>query len=159
MAQLTFSSIPGFADIAPGTFSPTQPVTDVALKQLNENAKGGCVRPELNYAGWFRNGDAVPLPVSPVDSYIYSRAEVRYIVDGFSSQPAGAGFVPGQKTRPALGAASGTAINGYSATVDDETGSVAINTFYNTGGSTADGVAKVMCICTRLSVNNDGGTN
>lgn len=159
MAQLTFGSIPGFVDIAPQTFSPTQPVTDVAMKQLNENAKGGCVRPELIYAGWFRNGDVVPLPVSPVDGYIYSRAEVRYVVEGFSSQPAGSGFVPGQKTRPALGSSSGTAVNAYTADVDDETGTVAINTFYNTGGSTADGVVKVMCVCTRLSVNNDGGTN
>jgi hypothetical protein len=34
-----------------------------------------------------------------------------------------------------------------------------INTFYNSGGSTADGIVKVMAVCTRLSVNNDGGTN
>lgn len=159
MSQLTFSSIPGFSDIAPQTFDVLQPVTDVAMKQLNENAKGGCVRPELIYAGWFRQGDVVPLPVSPVDGYFYSRAEVRYIVEAFSSQPSGPGFTPGQKTRPALGASSGTAINGYSADVDDETGTVAINTFYNSSGSTSDGVVKVMAICTRLSVNNDGGTN
>jgi hypothetical protein len=159
VAQLTFANIPGFADLDPNTFSPTAPVTDVAMKQLNENAKGGCVRPEEIYMGWFKNGDVVPLPVSPVDGYIYSRTEVRYQIVAETTQPPGAGFVSGQKLRPAAGSASGTAINGHSADVDDQTGTVAINTFYNSGGSTTDGMVKVVAVCTRLSVNLDGGTN
>jgi hypothetical protein len=101
MAQLTFSQQPGAVDLADATFDQDKPVTDVALKQLNQNAKFGMVRVEF-FQGYYKNGETVALPVSPVDGYAYSRAELRYVWSVYSTRPA-SGATNGAANPPALG--------------------------------------------------------
>ncbi|HUU15307.1 MAG TPA: hypothetical protein VM182_16580 [Terriglobia bacterium] len=101
MAQLTFSQQPGAVDLADSTFDQDKPVTDVALKQLNQNAKFGMVRVEF-FQGYYKNGETVVLPVSPVDGYAYARAELRYLWSVYSTRPA-TGATNGAANPPALG--------------------------------------------------------
>jgi len=101
MAQLTFSQQPGAVDLVDSTFDQDKPVTDVALKQLNQNAKFGMVRVEF-FQGYYKNGETVALPVSPVDGYAYARAELRYVWSVYSTRPA-TGATNGTANPPALG--------------------------------------------------------
>jgi len=101
MSQLIFSQQPGAVDLADSTFDQDKPVTDVALKQLNQNAKFAMVRVEF-FQGYYKHGETVVLPVSPVDGYAYSRAELRYLWSIYSTRPA-TGATGGTQAPPALG--------------------------------------------------------
>jgi hypothetical protein len=101
MSQLTFATQPGVADLADATFDQDKPVTDVALQQLNQNAKFAALRPETFY-GWYKNGETVQLPVSLVDRYAYSRSELEYEVAAWCSRsPASGAATNGAATKPA----------------------------------------------------------
>ena len=99
MAQLTWSTVPGAVDIPDATLAADQPLTDYAATKISNNAKFAAVRPETFY-GWYRNGETVLLPVSPVDGYAYAREELEYEVAAWCSRsPSGA--TNGATTKPA----------------------------------------------------------
>jgi hypothetical protein len=101
MAQLTFAVIPGFVDLPDSALAADQPLTDYSLVKISNNAKFAVVRPETFY-GWYRDGEVVQLPVSPVDGYVYSRAELEYEVAAWCSRsPAGDAQTNGALTKPA----------------------------------------------------------
>lgn len=100
MSQLTFSSVPGFFDLSDATLAANQPVTAYKLTKINQNAKFAAVRVETFY-GWFKHGETVGLPTSPVDGYTYSREELEYDIAGWSTRPPAAGSANGTQTRPA----------------------------------------------------------
>lgn len=75
--SLSLGSQPGFTELPDATFDAGNPVTSAALKSLNADAKFGVVRNE-QFWGYYCNGETVALPVSPVDGYQYSRAELLY---------------------------------------------------------------------------------
>lgn len=85
MAQLTFAVIPGFVDLPDSAIAADQPLTDYSITKINNNAKFGAVRPETFY-GWYKDGETVQLPTSPVDGYVYSRQELEYEVAAWSSR-------------------------------------------------------------------------
>src|SRR5579875_2738055 len=79
MSQLTFTAIPGFFDLADSAIAGNQPLTDDSLQKISHNAKFAAVRCEVIFMGFYANGNTVPAPVSPVDGYVYSRAECVFI--------------------------------------------------------------------------------
>jgi len=101
MAQLTFSVIPGFVDLADTALAADQPLTDYSLVKISNNAKFAAVRPETFY-GWYRDGETVQIPVSPVDGYAYARSELEYeIAAQCSRSPAGDAATNGAAAKPA----------------------------------------------------------
>jgi hypothetical protein len=56
-----------------------KPVTQDLMQQLNQTAKFSCVNSEVFYLGEYTNGQTVTLKVSPVDGYVYSMAECKFI--------------------------------------------------------------------------------
>jgi hypothetical protein len=100
MSQLTFQITPGFVDIPDSAVAADQPVTDYSLTKISNNAKFAAVRPETFY-GWYRDGEAVQLPVSPVDGYVYSRSELEYEVAAWCSRsPSGDAATNGALSKP-----------------------------------------------------------
>jgi hypothetical protein len=159
MSQMTFAfGPPGFFDLDPANFAADQPVEDDDLTKLLAIAKFAAVRTEPIYMGWYKNGDTIPTPVSPVDGYAYSRAECNMIVSGFFSRPPAAGFVSGQAARPTAGHNSGAGqVLWHEYDVDDSNGVVYSAVGYYVGGGaetdTNDGMVKVHCLAIRSSVN------
>lgn len=77
--DLAFASAPGFFDLADTAFNLDAALTQTNIQQLNKNAKLSAVRSQIFYSGAYSNGQTVPVPTSPVDGYVYSRAELVYI--------------------------------------------------------------------------------
>jgi hypothetical protein len=157
MAQMTLSSQPDFFDLADSAFAVDQPVTDDLLVKLNHNAKFGAVRCEYIYMGYYKHGDTVPAPVSPVDGYAYSRGELLFDFRLVSTRAAGSGFVSGQATPPPIASSQPANLYYFVSDVDDATGNVSITvSYYKQGGSetvTNDGIVKVFAVCQRQSLN------
>jgi hypothetical protein len=111
MSQLLLSVIPGFVDLPDATIAADQPLTDYSITKISNNAKFATVRPETFY-GWYKNGEAVQLPASKVDGYVYARTELEYEVAAFCSRsPDPAAQTAGATTKPARASvndASGT---------------------------------------------------
>jgi len=157
MSQLTFSSTPGFFDIADSALAGGQPLTDDSILKISHNAKFGVVRPEILFMGFFQPGDTVPPPLSPVDGYAYSRAECMFIPLLVSSRSPAAGFVSGQKTFPVLANSDpgqgSLVIVPYQLDINDATGLVTCQTYWSVSGAENQGLVKVYCIAARSSVN------
>ncbi len=160
MSQLTFSQIPGFFDLADSAIAGGQPLTDDAVAKISHNAKFGAVRAELFYMGFYRNGDVVPVPVSAVDGYAYSRAECLYFLIHASTLSPAAGFVVGQANFPALAPNAGSGallaspyqmfIEGSAST--GTPGRVTISNYYSTSGVVNEGTVAVYGLGQRSSV-------
>jgi hypothetical protein len=157
MSQLTFAAIPGFADLDPAAIAGDQPLTDDSIQKISANAKFACVRIERIYLGFWKHGDTVPPPISPVDGYQYSQAETQYDYYMYSSQGAGSGFVSGQGAPPPLApnaTGADTVLAGHAYDIDDSSGKVTCWTYYFGNGNqvnTNDGVLKVYAVGQRSS--------
>jgi hypothetical protein len=79
MPTFTLSSIPGFADQPDTTLAHDKTALGIKLGRINANASFGMARLEVFGAGIYHDGDTVPLPVSTIDGYVYSRAELYYL--------------------------------------------------------------------------------
>jgi hypothetical protein len=157
MSQLTFSTIPGFFDIADSVLAGGQPLTDDAMLKLSHNAKFAAVRTEIVFMGYFQPGDTVPAPVSPVDTYSYSRAECMYLPILVSTRSPAAGFTSGQMSFPPLASTDpgqgSLIVVPYHLDVNNATGVVTCQTYWSTSGPENQGLVKVYCIAIRSSVN------
>ena len=160
---LIISTPPTFKDAPDACYASNIPLTTKRAVWLNRNAKYGAVRNECIYMGFFANGNVVPLPVSPVDGYTYSQAEVQYRARLTCPRPPSGGFTPGQKTRPGVAASSaptgGWVYYSYH-NVDDASGLVNTITSYWNGSHeavTSDGVVKVYATCQRADVSMQAG--
>jgi len=158
MSQLTWAQINGFFDLADAVLDPDQPVTDDLLKKINHNAKAAAVRCEIIYMGFYKHGNTVGVPVSPVDGEQYLRSEVMNVWTMYSNRAPGAGFTPGQAAAPSqANSQAGALYNCPGAwNINDATGLVSLRTTYWTGASeivTTDGIVKVWAHCQRQSVN------
>ncbi|HZT71508.1 MAG TPA: hypothetical protein VFC10_17405 [Terriglobia bacterium] len=101
MGQMTFATVPGFVDLPDSVLQADQPLTDYDLTKINNNAKFAAVRPEVFY-GWYKNGETVIIPTSPVDGYVYARQELEYEVAAWCSRsPAGGAATNGALVKPA----------------------------------------------------------
>ncbi len=157
MSQLTFASVPGFFDLPNTAIAAGVALTDDSIQKISDNAKAGAVRCEDIYMGFFKHGDTVGLPTSPVDGYAYSRSEIHYRFNRYSNRAPGAGFVSGQAAAPAQASTQPASLYNFGAwDIDDSTGVVSLHTSYwdgSTETSTNDGIIKVYAVCQRLSVN------
>ena len=159
MAQLTWATIPGAVDIPDSNLAADKPVTDYSLTKISNNAKFAAVRPETFY-GWYRDGETVALPTSPVDGYHYTRAELEYEVAAWCSRSP-AGPTNGALTKPARANGNSGAGNLYLMDFWVEEKNEAspglvrcLVSYYIEGGAetvTNDGFVKVRVIATRLS--------
>src|SRR5579875_233055 len=149
MSQLTFTAIPGFFDLADSAIAGNQPLTDDSLQKISHNAKFAAVRCEVIFMGFYANGNTVPAPVSPVDGYVYSRAECVFI-------PV---FVSGQASFPALANADnyqGSLVAApYELDINDATGIVTCSVYGSSNGAQNQGTVKVYAVCQRSSVNQN----
>lgn len=75
---LTLPNIPGFADVPDLALAAGEFAQGVLLGRIAENANMGMVRPEV-FVTQQKHGDTVPLPISTVDGYGYSRDELIYM--------------------------------------------------------------------------------
>ena len=155
MAQLKWIVSPGAVDIPDAVIAADQPLTDDSIQKISHNAKFGAVRFEAIYCGWFKHGDTIPLPVSPVDGYAYARTEIEYVIMAQTTYPPAAGFVSGQQVTPTPAPASGVGINASTFYVNQTSGVVWCGQYYNSTGSTInDGMVQILAICQRLSVSS-----
>ena len=161
MAQLTWATVPGAVDLPDANLAADQPVTDYALIKISNNAKFAAVRPETFY-GWYRNGESVALPTSPVDSYHYTRAELEYEIAALCTRkPASGAATNGAQTKPAMASGNSAAGNVYWTDFWVEEKNEAnpglvhcVVSYYVQGDAeviTNDGFVKVRTIATRLS--------
>ncbi len=161
MSQLTFASIPGFFDLGDSTIVGGQPLTDDAISKISHNAKFAAVRVEPFYMGFYRNGDVVPTPVSPVDGYAYARVECLFFLIHASSAAPAAGFVAGQANFPALIAqSSGTGAliaSPYRMFIESSTstgtpGQITLSNYWTGNAEIFEGTVAVYCLAMRSSV-------
>ncbi len=157
MPQLVMSVPPGFNDLADSLLVQDQPLTDDILTKINHNAKFGVVRIERIFMGFYKHGDTIPLPFSPVDGYAYSQPEITYDFELVTTRAPGSGFVSGQATPPVISSNQAANLLYWYVDIDDSTGVVTIFVaYYKQGGAetdTNDGIVKVYAECQRLSVN------
>ena len=157
MSQLTFSQIPGFFDIADSVLAGGQPLTDDDMTKISHNAKFAAVRTELLFMGFYKPGDTIPAPVSPVDGYAFSRAECLYLPILASTRSPAAGFVSGQASFPVLAnndpGQGNLIVVPYELDINDATGVLTCQTYWSGSGAENQGVVKVYCVGVRSSVN------
>lgn len=75
---LTLNKVPGFADLPDSTLDAEKSALGLHLARISQNAAFGMVRLEV-FSDVYKHGDEVPLPVSPIDGYGYSRSELMYL--------------------------------------------------------------------------------
>ncbi len=96
--MITLSAIPTYVDIPDTDFAVDQPVKASTLTQMAHNAKFAMVRREV-FVGLFTNGETVAAPVSPIDGYQYSYAEItfwwtrNFSYDAALKKPSGSGCI------------------------------------------------------------------
>ena len=78
MPALTLQNSPGFADLDSAVLEQDEPAFGLHMQQISDNAAFGMVELEV-FQGFYHHGENVPLPVSGVDGYIYTRAECLYL--------------------------------------------------------------------------------
>lgn len=158
MPQLTWSAIPGMTDLSDTLLAADKTVTDDVMLKLSHNAKAAAVRCEFIFMGFYKHGDTVGLPASPVDGYAYQRAEVIYLFSLYATRAPGAGFVSGQASPPGIAPDQPQPnIRHVVCDINDATGAVTIIVSYMKSGgeetTTNDGMVKVYAVCQRSSVN------
>ena len=160
MAQMTFATTPGFVDLPDSALQADQPLTDYDLTKISNNAKFAAVRPEVFY-GWYKNGEMVTIPVSPVDGYVYARQELEYEVASWCSRaPASGASTNGALTKPARADTNGGPgslfLMDFWVEEKNEANPGLVHCdvhYWNSGTETPtnDGFMKVRTIATRLS--------
>ena len=158
MSQLNFASIPGFFDISDAVLVGGQPVTDDLLTKISHNGKLGIVRCEIFDAGFFGPGDTVAVPTSPVDGYVYPRAELVAEIQFRSSRSPAPGYTPGQATFPVLNnvsPGSGAVLEmPYNVQISPTTGALTVQCYYAGNGAQNTGTVKVIWKAQRSSVQS-----
>ncbi len=164
MAQITLPHVHGAIDIPDSAIGANQVLTDDSMMKLHHNSSFAPFRCERIYCGFFRHGDTVPTPVSPVDGYVYNDEEVSYECElamnqapGMSAPGSTVGFATGQALMP-IG--SGNTADGHVywwlTDIDELTGNITCSTSYRIAGGketiTQDACVKVYAICQRASV-------
>lgn len=77
---LTLQVPPGYSDLSDTILAANSPALGIDIAKIYDNSAFGKVRCEVFYnTAFLKNGEAVPLPVSPIDGYAYSRDELNYM--------------------------------------------------------------------------------
>lgn len=137
---LILNTPPGLSDQPDSTLVAGRFALGMQLAKISGNAALGMCRMEF-FQGVYQNGQTVNLPVSPVDGYEYSRAELLYCWAIYSSCNAGNGWITGPQ---ALWYAAWN--------VDQTTGDVSSEEWYRADGAAGisnDGFLQVFTIAQR----------
>jgi hypothetical protein len=94
---LTLKTIPGYSDLSDTVLAAGDPAYGIHTEEISGNAAFGMVRLEV-FQGQYFDGDTVPLPVSGIDGYVYSRAELLYVFNVRSSTDKDSGWITGYDT-------------------------------------------------------------
>ena len=121
---LTLTTIAGYTDLADAALTAESPAFGIHVEAISANAEFGKVRTEI-FQGLYFHGDTVPLPVSPIDKYRYSRAECMYFYNIALSTNKDSGWIQ-------IGIGSLWFTNWF---VDQSTGEVTSLQWYRNGGS------------------------
>jgi len=124
MPPLTLNTIPGYTDLSDTVLTADSPAFGIHVEAMSANAAFGKVRTEI-FQGMYFNGDTVPLPVSPIDKYQYSREECIYFYNVALSTNKDSGWIQ-------VGCGSLWFTNWF---VDQATGAVSSLQWYRNGGS------------------------
>jgi hypothetical protein len=76
---LTLSFPPGYSDLQDSSLVADSPAFGISIGKIYGNSVFGMARTEVFPSGPYQNGDTVPLPVSTIDGYAYSRSELIYV--------------------------------------------------------------------------------
>lgn len=107
-----------WADIPNADFVTDAPFDQGMAQTLNRDAKFSVLNSEVIYMGEFVDGQTVPLPVSPADSYAYSYSQVKFKIS-WRWTTTGSAFTQPDKTLGQLGT--------MKASINASTGAVTIN--------------------------------
>lgn len=133
-----------FAEIDMSAFFPGTTLRASTMKQLEKNIEEAWCSPEFFGPQTHSHGDTIALPVSPIDGYAYSRAEVFYVWDISNTGP-DSGDNHNRMTCESCGVAPTTgvvAINSY------ETSTSSDGWFLN-----HDGTLRVIVVAMRAASN------
>lgn len=163
MSQLLIGTSPTYNDLSDSVLLANNPLTQDAIGKVANNIKMGVVRPETIFMGFYKNGDTVPAPISPVDGYVYTvSTEVTWHLIFYSTRAAGIGFQSGQSTAPPIAASQGGVQYWWTADINSS-GVVATSVGYiNNGGTEVDGndgMVKIYAVCQRTGPTVQAWTN
>lgn len=154
MSSLTLTSAPTFTEVADDELDPGFVLTQAVMQAINEAVNWAAVSVE-DFWGYYKDGEAVVLPVSPADGYTYSREELVYTWEIYDTRPA-TGALNGTQSAPSTGAASGAgSILQMGFNVDQTTGDVTCKVDYYQQSAaetdTNDGILLVHTLARRMS--------
>lgn len=92
--SITLSKVPGFNDVSDTPLTQDKIALGVHVAAISDNAAFGMVRPEF-FQGYYRSADTIPVPISTVDGYIYSRSELVYIWSIYATANPDTGWITG----------------------------------------------------------------
>lgn len=121
---LTLNTIPGYTDLADSALVAQNPAFGIHVEAISANAAFAKSRTEI-FQGLYFHGDTVPLPVSTIDKYPYSREECIYFYNIAVSTNKDSGWIQ-------IGSGSLWFTNWY---VDQSTGEVTSLEWYRNTGS------------------------
>jgi hypothetical protein len=159
LASLSTMTMPGFLDTSDAMVASGVYAADDTMVEVSYSSKFAAIRDEVFDMGYYRDGDQVPAPVSPVDGYQYSLNECGFDailsssnpVSGNSSRDGFGPFTPGTKNFPNLAPQVGNfLVVPYQLYVDPQ-GKVTISMYTNNGIS-VQGAVRVICTATRQSL-------
>lgn len=142
---ITLSVAPGFTDLQDSALVHDNPALGLQLQEISSNAEFGMVRCEV-FEGVYADGDTIPLPISAIDGYQYTRDELIYIPNVALNTSRDNGWIT-------IGSGSMYYCQWY---VDQVTGTVKTLEWFRNNGSggsrtqTQDGQLIVYTICQRL---------
>lgn len=93
---LTLPFPPGYSDLQDSVLVAGNPALSIDIGKIAYNAAFGMARLEVFPTGPYKNGDTVPLPISPIDGYPYSQNEVSYIWAIQNSVDQATGWITGK---------------------------------------------------------------
>jgi hypothetical protein len=145
-----------FIDLPDSSLVANKALTQAVMQALAHNGFFAAVRCEFFDMGYYRDGDSVPAPVSPVDGYAYKLAECLFILILASSrQPDNSQFTPGQAAFPVLAnndVGSGNLIVApYVLEINPTSGTITCQMYFSDSGVAHQGSVRVVCVGQRLS--------
>jgi hypothetical protein len=87
VVPLIASANPAFTELASSTFLPGATLRASTMLTLQRNSRAALLVPEFFGPTTHVDGDVIALPTSPIDGYVYTRAELTYIWDWNNTGP------------------------------------------------------------------------
>jgi hypothetical protein len=139
---------PGYSDQSHDILDAGLPAYGLEVARIYDNGVFGLARTEIFVTGPHQNKEVVPIPVSPIDGYVYERSELIYLWSIQNTVDKATGWITGKDS-----------LWHFAHLVDQNTGEVLIDTWYRRSGLhalpalTHDGTLTVWTIAQRQKSN------